>query len=242
MSAPGTYTVRRSTRAHAARLIVRPDGEVVVTLPLRAPERWAERLVAERAAWIEHHRARLSTERARLAARPALGQGRALSFGGVAHELVVASAEGRSRTLVEHPDAEALEERSAIRVWLAPGDERPPALILERWLRGQARTALQRRIAIRSRDLGVEPRRLSVRDQRSRWGSASRRGTISFSWRLILAPAAVLDYVVVHELAHLRYFGHGPRFWALVRRHVPEADVHRRWLRTHDADLRHALD
>jgi predicted metal-dependent hydrolase len=90
--------------------------------------------------------------------------------------------------------------------------------------------------------MGFWPNRLTVRDQRTRWGSASRRGTLSFSWRLVMCPAEVLDYVVVHELAHLRWAGHGPRFWALVRRHVPRADEHRRWLREHHALLRAALD
>ena len=86
------------------------------------------------------------------------------------------------------------------------------------------------------------PHAITVRDQRTRWGSASRQGTLSFSWRLVLAPPEILDYVVVHELAHLRWAGHGTRFWSLVRRFAPAADHHRRWLRQNEARLRHALD
>jgi predicted metal-dependent hydrolase len=249
MSASNPYTLRRSPRARTVRLTLGTDGELVVTLPPRAPERWAERLVEERAPWIARHRARLAEVQERLAARPPLGSGRLLAIGGVAHALVVEAGREGSRTRIEHRDdtgadrdAMATPDGPTLHVLIAPGDERPLADIVERWLRGQARLAFQRRIALRARDLSVTPRTLAVRDQRSRWGSASRKGTLSLNWRLILAPAAVLDYVVVHELAHLRVFGHGPRFWSLVRSQVPEADRYRRWLRAHDADLRHALD
>ena len=81
------------------------------------------------------------------------------------------------------------------------------------------------------------PAAISIRDQRTRWGSASRQGRLAFSWRLILAPPEALETVVVHELAHLRVFGHGPRFWALVATRRPDHEVWRRWLRDHSAEL-----
>src|SRR3990172_6326905 len=152
------YTLRRSARARNARLNIRPDGELVVTLPARAPERWATELLEARSDWVDRHRSRILAE----AARPRYG--------------------------------------------------------------------------------GAGPGARAGADQPSRWGSASRRGTVSFNWRLVLTPAAVLDYVVVHELAHLREFGHGRGFWRLVRDHVPEADAARRWLRAHEPELRAALD
>jgi predicted metal-dependent hydrolase len=94
----------------------------------------------------------------------------------------------------------------------------------------------------RASELGVAVRRISVRDQRTRWGSASCSGSLSFSWRLVMAPGWVLDYVVVHELAHLRHAGHGLRFWGLVRRTAPRTDEARGWLLAHEDELRHALD
>jgi predicted metal-dependent hydrolase len=151
---------------------------------------------------------------------------------------VVPAPAGVRRSRVVHDDL----PEPVLRVAMGSGDERPPAEVLEAWLRGSARAAVARRVALRARDLGVEPRRLAIRDQRSRWGSASRRGAVSFNWRLVLAPAWVLDYVVVHELAHLRDFSHSARFWSLVRGLVPEADAARGWLRAHDEELRHALD
>lgn len=231
------FTIRRSPRARHARLTLTREGEAVVTLPARAPERLAAELVEARRSWLEHHRERVLAEAARLAARPLLGEGRGLPLGGVEHRVVVEVAPGRRRSRIIHDDAES----PTLRLLLAPGDERTVAAMLEPWLRAEARAAIDRRVAARAPQLGVEPARISVRDQRSRWGSASRRGGVSFSWRLVLAPAAVLDYVVVHELAHLRVFGHGPRFWALVRSLVPEAERARRWLREHEPELRAAL-
>ena len=89
---------------------------------------------------------------------------------------------------------------------------------------------------------GVTPAAVSIRDQRTRWGSASRQGRLAFSWRLILAPPEALETVVIHELAHLRVFGHGPRFWALVASRRPDHKVWRRWLHDHSTELHGALD
>ncbi len=113
---------------------------------------------------------------------------------------------------------------------------------LERALRREAREVISECIQLRAGQVGVAVDRLQIRDQRSRWGSASRSGTLSFSWRLVLCPPDVLDYVVVHELAHLRVPGHGRRFWALVERHFGDPRPVRRWLREHQDEIRHALD
>ncbi len=83
---------------------------------------------------------------------------------------------------------------------------------------------------------------MALRDPRTRWGSASRDGRLMLSWRLILAPPEALETVVVHELAHLRIFGHGPRFWALVASRRPDHADWRRWLRRHSLELHDALN
>jgi predicted metal-dependent hydrolase len=88
----------------------------------------------------------------------------------------------------------------------------------------------------------VQPGRITIRDQSSRWASASRDGSLSFSWRLILAPPYVLDAVVVHELAHLRVRGHNRAFWAIAEEHAARTLEARRWLRKHAREVRAALD
>jgi predicted metal-dependent hydrolase len=86
-------------------------------------------------------------------------------------------------------------------------------------------------------EIGVAPARIQIRDQRSRWGSCSTSGTLSFNWRLVLAPFDVLDYVVVHELCHLREPNHSRRFWTLVEDRRPEWRAQRDWLHEHGPEL-----
>jgi predicted metal-dependent hydrolase len=114
-------------------------------------------------------------------------------------------------------------------------------VVIEAWLRELARTRIDDAIAIHAAALGVTPRSVTIRDPRSRWGSASQGGRVSLSWRLVLAPREALETVVVHELAHLRVFGHGPRFWSLVASRLPDHRTWRRWLHDHATELHGAL-
>ena len=88
-----------------------------------------------------------------------------------------------------------------------------------------------------ARALGVRYTRLSIRDQRTRWGSCSRSGALSFNWRLLLAPEQVLDYVIWHEVCHLRVMDHSPRFWSLVADHCPDYRDHVSWLKRNAGTL-----
>jgi predicted metal-dependent hydrolase len=128
-----------------------------------------------------------------------------------------------------------------LRVSLGARDRDRVGRVLEAWFREQASLAVAATIEDHAPALGVRPAAVSLRDPRSRWGSASRRGRLMLSWRLVLAPPEALETVVVHELAHLRVFGHGPRFWALVTSRRPEHLVWRRWLRSHSLELHGAL-
>lgn len=126
-------------------------------------------------------------------------------------------------------------------VRLAPGDQRSIAAVLEAWFRPRARAEVERAIATHAGPMGAHPKAVSIRDQRTRWGSASRSGRLAFSWRLVLAPPEALETVVLHELAHLRVFGHGPGFWAMVAAQRPDHAIWRRWLRDHAIELYGAL-
>ena len=104
--------------------------------------------------------------------------------------------------------------------------------LLRRWYHAQAATTIAARATTASQALGLEFRSLRIRAQRRRWGSCSARGSLSFNYRLIMAPPHVLDYVVVHELLHLREMNHSRRFWALVAQHCPRHRDARTWLKT----------
>jgi predicted metal-dependent hydrolase len=108
---------------------------------------------------------------------------------------------------------------------------------LKDWLVEQARADLDACVGLHARRLGVKARSITLRDQTSRWGSCTAGGLLSFSWRLVLAPSHVLDYVAAHEVAHLIEMNHGPRFWKLVTRSMPRLEEAKRWLRNHGSDL-----
>jgi len=118
-----------------------------------------------------------------------------------------------------------------------PGDSAHVARRLLDFLKAEARADLTKASSKYAALMGVKFRRITIRDQRSRWGSCSASGDLSYSWRLILTPAYVLDYVAAHEVAHLRHLDHSPRFWRLVLTHCPDAARARKWLRTHGQDV-----
>ena len=193
--------------------------------------------LGEREAWVRRHLDRQADAAALLAARGGARDGGCLPFRGELHAIrVVPAVSGLRRTHVVH-----LPATHELIVHRVSRDRRSEPAILEAWLRDEARTAIDASIARHAEPLQVTPRAGTLRDPRTRWGSASRHGRLSFSWRLVLAPPPALESVVVHELAHLRVFGHGPRFWALVASRQPDHRTWRRWLHDHAVELHGAL-
>lgn len=103
--------------------------------------------------------------------------------------------------------------------------------------RAQASEVFARKAAYYAARMGVTYNKITIRDQKTRWGSCSGKGNLNFNWRLVLAPVPVLDYVVVHELAHRREMNHSSRFWDVVGEIMPDYQIHRRWLRDHGSSL-----
>lgn len=216
VSAAPAYAVRRSDRARRVRVSVLEDGMVEVVLPRRAPERLADEAIVELAPWIARRRAEVEAVRARVAAR-----GDTLPY--LDATLTVRREPGRTRV---HRRADTL---------LVPGADADPAI--ERWYRRAARTEVEPRVAEAAAALGVTAGPITIRNQRSRWGSCSATGALSFNWRLLLAPEEILDYVVWHECCHLVHLDHSPAFWALLAAHRPGYKAEQRWLRRHGASL-----
>ena len=111
-----------------------------------------------------------------------------------------------------------------------PGEPEFLARRVTEWLRREARRDLERAVARHAKALGRKPGGLRVGDPKSRWGSCSSKGVLTFSWRLVLAPPRVLDYLAAHEVAHLKEMNHGRKFWALVERLDPDYEAARAWL------------
>jgi predicted metal-dependent hydrolase len=187
------------------------EAEVVVTLPPRATRRAGLALIREHEAWVLDHLAAL---------KPAVefAPDAALLLGGAPH---VIRHEPRLR-------GGAFLDGAAIVVTGARE-------FLRRRVRDFLRAEAKRRIATLAHPhatmLGVKPRAIRVKDTRSRWGSCAPDGTLAFSWRLVMAPEWVTDYVVAHEVAHLRELNHSARFWALVEGLTPHRDAAVEWLR-----------
>ena len=142
------------------------------------------------------------------------------------------------------PDGEIERIVQQHRDWIAHerAKQRPrlrldPAFVSETEARRAAPELVTMLAEEEAEELGVRWSRIEIRDQRSRWGSCSTRGTLSFNWRLVLAPFEVLDYVVVHELCHLREPNHSRRFWKLVEHRRPDWRAHRDWLHEHGPEL-----
>jgi len=239
------YTLRRSPRSRGLRVVIHPDRGVVVTVPQVGrrgwsdPERHVATFLADREPWLRRHLERQMAEREVLIARGGLTDGAAIRFRGELHRLrLVPAAGGRRRSRVERIGGSDQDE---LIVHRGASDQRSTAAILEAWLKPRARSAIERDIGRHAAAIGVDPVAVSIRDQRTRWGSASRQGRLAFSWRLVLAPPEALETVVIHELAHLRVFGHGPRFWEVVASRRPDHKVWRRWLHEHSTELHGAL-
>ena len=252
------YTLRRSRRASRLRLVVDPIRGVIVTIPAARPgardaAAHVEPFLRERETWIRRHLSNHERERAAVVGSGpgALVDGARLRFRGVVHALRVEPAgPGVRRSAVLSGWTAQGASNAAdgldwgvreIVVRVAPADRRRLAVVLESWLRDRAIADIDDAIERHARALGVRPVRVSIRDPKTRWGSAARTGRLAFSWRLVLAPSEALETVVVHELAHLRVFGHGPTFWAVVSSRVPDHLVWRRWLREHSVELHAAL-
>ena len=210
----------------ARRLILRIDdatGLPVVTLPTRTSLAQGERFLNGQLAWIE----------ARLARRAPSAPFRS---GGV---FPLRGTPCR----IEHRDGRgvvslALEgEGSLVSI---PGAEEFLARRLLDWLKREARHDIESAVAQYAGALAKSPKSIRVGDAKSRWGSCSASGVLTFSWRLVLAPPHVLDYLAAHEAAHLAEMNHSSKFWALVERLYPEHRKARAWLRAHGAKL-HAI-
>jgi hypothetical protein len=213
----------RNPRARRYVLRLRPDGLARVTIPRGGSAAEARRFAERNRDWLDRQLQRLATQ----PKRPAEWLvGTEILFRGepVKLEAGVNGESGMIRFGTE-----------VVRVPHAAADLRP---VIEKLLRRLAAKELPPRV-LEFAALHQSPvRRVTVRNQRSRWGSCSRRGTISLNWRLIQAPSYVRDYLMLHELSHLREMNHSARFWREVERVCPDYETAERWLKQHSALLK----
>lgn len=210
----------RSARARHYRLTLRRDGTAVATIPVRGSEREAWRFVEQHREWLERARARQQ-------ARP-----RAAVVWAIGTRVLWRGEMSEVRVAVEGERPQVCLGADVFRVAVLQGDLRPT---LEAHFARRARIELPARTWELSAVAGVEVRHVAVRNQRSRWGSCSATGTISLNWRLVQTPDFVRDYIIHHELMHLREMNHSERFWARVEEVCPGWRDAERWIKRNGA-------
>lgn len=215
MSLPQVDQLIRSRRRTIAILVQR-DGKVVVRAPLSAPEIWIRQFVESKAGWISAKKA----EAAKMA------PGTANKFSAREGFLFL----GQEYALNVVPG-----QRAALRFeqgfFLSKNHLPAAPALFESWYRAAARRVLGERVRLYAEQFGLRYAKIRITGARTRWGSCSSTGTLSFSWRLVMAPLEVVDYVVLHELAHLKVQNHSAAFWAEVARMLPQYKLRRDWLK-----------
>lgn len=207
----------RSKRKTIA-LIITSTGELIVRAPLHMTDPAIQALVRSKAGWIAKKQAEMQQAQAAGPAQP-FQPGATFSFLGEAYPLQVRKT---TRTPL------VLQTNAFV---ISPENLPWAAAIFARWYQSQARLMLPARVQRLAGEHGFQVRTIRISSARTRWGSCSSRGTLSFSWRLMAAPVELIDYVILHELCHLRQANHSPAFWAEVERHLPDYRARRAALR-----------
>jgi predicted metal-dependent hydrolase len=220
-----SFQVILRRRATARRMTLRVSSAtraVVLTVPEHADLAAASRFADGHGAWIA---ARL----ARVPERVAFLDGAVIPFRGVPHRIVRWSSVRGATVATVGPLGEPI---------IAVSGEAPHvARRVREFLEREARRDLVAAVKPYTEALGLDAKRITVRDTKSRWGSCSASGCLNFSWRLILAPPFVLDYLAAHEVAHLKEMNHSPRYWATLRKLCPRTDEAERWLKRQGTEL-----
>lgn len=217
-----SYELKCSVRAKAVRFQIKAESGLTVFIPKRYKPEGLPELFQKHSRWIQEKLAKYCTQPT---LKGDLRSGDKLLYLGRAVPLLIRLRRTsticlklrKDKIIVELPDQ--MKDRLDV--------------VLERWYRLQAGYLIKGKVDELASRLGLSYSRLFIRGQKTRWGTCSKKGNLSFNWKLIIAPEPVVDYVIVHELTHLKEMNHGKKFWALVAEHCPRWREHKKWLREH---------
>jgi predicted metal-dependent hydrolase len=219
-------TIRQHERATRITLRIEPGGRA---LKMTIPRGLAQREIN---AFLDRHQGWLLTKLAKFSTGMTLEPGSEILFRGLAHRI---EHTGTLRGLTE---AIVVDGKPVLRV---SGLPEHTARRISTFLKKEARLDMERLVAVHAGRIGAKVASISMKDTRSRWGSCSTNANLSFSWRIVMAPPLVIDYLAAHEVAHLKEMNHGPHFWALCRKLCPHMEEAKAWLKRHGSQL-HAID
>jgi predicted metal-dependent hydrolase len=216
MPMPMTVDQLIRSKRKTITIIIQRDGKVIVRAPLRAPERLIRQFVESKAGWINAKKAQMA-QQPPLKARQ-FKAGEKFLFLGQDYTLSVVSGQ---KAALKFEQGFFLNEKAL------PG----ALLVFEKWYKAAALQVLTERVNALAAQHGFRYEKIRITSARTRWGSCSAQGTLSFTWRLALAPLEVVDYVVVHELVHLKVKNHSAQFWAALAALMPDYKRRVAWLK-----------
>ncbi|MEK7202265.1 MAG: SprT family zinc-dependent metalloprotease [Patescibacteria group bacterium] len=211
------------SRSRSISLRVMPDGSVVVTSPRFTPRFVINQFVAKHEDWIREKRGAVVEKLTAL-----VSDREKLFFRGQEYDFLLSISLQKEGVNITN---------KTLTVTAAEEDHTRVRRVLEKWYRLQAAKHFKERVPLLADLVDSTVKTVSIRSQRTRWGSCSSRNTISLNWRLIMAPDWVSDYVIYHELAHLTHMNHSQQFWQLVEQYVPNHKDAQKWLKDHHSLL-----
>jgi predicted metal-dependent hydrolase len=225
------YSIRRSNRAKYPRIQLSPVEGITLIIPQRFPEKEIPNVFQQNEKWLLKNLRKLEEKRRKIPDRKYVF-GEIFPYLGKEYSLYITRNGNRyisvmltdNRLDLALPDAVSPEPRLIREV-------------LEKWYRLRARAEIVPRVQRFAEEMGVSYKRIAIKNQRTIWGSCSQKGNLNFNFRLVMAPEPVLEYIIVHELAHLKEPNHSPRFWDIVGRVIPEYSIHRKWIKEHGFEL-----
>ncbi len=219
-----SYTHRTNQRSKHMRLRIEGDGAIIVTTPPRTPTHLIEKFITTNTPWI-------SKQQAKLALKPRLHTPEQVTiFGKVYKKVIKYSAQlpvgvGVLQNEVAYnptdPQKKPEEQQQAFQT------------ALNRYLKNTAQHYILERTKLLAQTMGITYKKVTIRKQKTRWGSCSSAGNLNFNWQLVHFPPKMIDYVIVHELAHRKHMNHSAAFWEVVRRFCPDYKAHRAWIQRH---------
>lgn len=224
---PISYRHRVHARARHLKISLHPNGEIIVTTPPRVPTSVIDRFVQDHQDWIARQQQRL----------PAAANPEQIKLFGKSYRLVETSHPD------QHPGVSVTDHTLTINHLTLPKVptgrhlSSAGAKQLERYLKQTAEKYIVPRTHQWGAKMAIEFAKIQLREQKSRWGSCSSRGTLNFNWRLVHHPPAVIDYVIIHELAHRRQMNHSAAFWNIVRQFDPAYAQHKGYLHRHGQQI-----
>lgn len=216
------YELKR-TKRKTIGIKITLEGAVIVTAPLHLSERTIKKVIKEKEGWIRKKQEGILIAFQKLAGNMAFLQDKLLYLGIPYSVDLVLEPEFYKTTVGLYGEKIYIMSRVF--------DEIEMKKALEKWYREEARKVIQDRVALYRDQIGVSVHSIFIKAQKTRWGSASTKGNLNFNWKLMMAPVEVIDYVVIHELCHLREMNHSKQFWELVSQYDENYKAHRRWLK-----------